>query len=1507
MNTIITFKFKGPAGADGLGKWIFKTNNATGGYKTFEVGKEYELPSAEVELLPQDMIEIISTTIDNGHSIYMSVSSYNTKGDGINDDTSAIVAAISAVNAAGGGIVYFPKGNYKTTANINVPKKVSLLGEGKFAVKFTLNNNTTSVFTLEGNQEISGLFFNSQLGVRPTGDNVTISDCGFSCSIQGIQNSATVNNLIVSDCLFDGCGYGILSNSNPSYDVRIINCHFINTNSDDIEINSASSRWVIIGCTFKNNVSTSQSAGFGIGVALAAKDIKIADCTFENIIGQAIHAEDRTLVSVENCSFKNCGSNLYTGSPMADIVILSSAEVSIKGCTFHKSSTGYSTVAVCNFTGEVGGKVKVSDSTFYQKSVGVNISVYDSEFIGDSSLAKGSKAGIGIDSPTIGNEIRGCKFTDLAKAIIVGHTTGGSYGGLIKSNTFTRCDFGIHTSVRSSDNWDLAGRDEFIDDNNFFSCKNGIKLANGMNTPRMNYTVTNNTFQGCDTPVILADFTPGYSPVVKNNIILDAINSNILNSNNALQIGDTRIGSNNILEFWNGTSYSRLDTETLKNYQNENRYRNIIKARHKNISNKFYNSDTLPKGMAIGDSICQGAGAEDVLGIWAWITATKLQTKFGNTTNNWHVSNFGVGGSTIYNNIAYLSHLLDENLKPKKGKAFSYDYWVIITGRNDSAQIPLADFTNMYRTAVRSGIRAGIDVICVTEPPTINMTTGEIEDVLYPEYANVIRRIAAQEGTSLVDVHAEWLYQKLIGTDLKTLSADGTHPNNAGHAIIGDLIYRCMIGESQPSQTLKNDNDPNRLGYYVQSQYTTKETYLTSVVTPEVTTATTSRKEATGVNSAIKISSGGYAQFLIPNCRIEGVIITFIAGNSGKIEVQSPWGLTLAPFEIQSPSGNVREFSVYAYGNSNFAVNPVSSGDILIKAKNGDVVITGVHIISPILVSEHSTVTGIENGAPWNFFVDQSKTWKSSNVVGSTIKVKWYGTDLAVDYARGTDFGILGFVTDGSSKETADGYINNPHTFSTAIVAKNLARSWHETTFSVEAKNPTSTSTNVAIKNLQIFSSIPIDGVIVALEGKGITNYQLDWKLAIEKNPNPNEVSIETFRNLYTIDSLGREIHTAAVQAAIDSLPIINQTPLIRNGKVIFSYDKYRLTNIQVPMGVSLEGVAPVSNIANQWTSNNGTVFVSMATTGACITFTGQFLKGSGCSMKNIKMIGGNGAGTDGLVLDDIFYMKIQGCVFENLNVDNAILLKSSTGNSCNWIDINGCLIKNIGDYNTYNYGRGIYMLSGSDSNIINTSVESCGGTGIGIGGKNNKVVDCFIDLNKTGITISSTDNSVLNTSVKLNQTNGILVNSGAHRTQILNGRISNNNKSNAIANNTGFGIDVIADVNDLMIANTFIEGEKENASVRIATSNTTGFITDSRLNVSGAYGPLYDPNNIVGTKVLVSAPDHMQPQSLSALPTPEVKYRGKIYRVQGGTGTADALYICHKLANDTYEWIQIG
>lgn len=44
-----------------------------------------------------------------------------------------------------------------------------------------------------------------------------------------------------------------------------------------------------------------------------------------------------------------------------------------------------------------------------------------------------------------------------------------------------------------------------------------------------------------------------------------------------------------------------------------------------------------------------------------------------------------------------------------------------------------------------------------------------------------------------------------------------------------------------------------------------------------------------------------------------------------------------------------------------------------------------------------------------------------------------------------------------------------------------------------------------------------------------------------------------------------------------------------------------------------------------------------------------------------------------------------------------------------------------------------------------------------------------------------------------------------------------------------------------------------------------------------------------------------------SALPAPDVSYRGKTFAVFGGAGVADAAYVCLKQSDDTYAWFETG
>ena len=67
--------------------------------------------------------------------LVLNVKSHGAKGDGITNDTAAIQAAIDACAGAGGGIVWFPLGRYKTTRSLLVRTgAIALVGTGYASV-----------------------------------------------------------------------------------------------------------------------------------------------------------------------------------------------------------------------------------------------------------------------------------------------------------------------------------------------------------------------------------------------------------------------------------------------------------------------------------------------------------------------------------------------------------------------------------------------------------------------------------------------------------------------------------------------------------------------------------------------------------------------------------------------------------------------------------------------------------------------------------------------------------------------------------------------------------------------------------------------------------------------------------------------------------------------------------------------------------------------------------------------------------------------------------------------------------------------------------------------------------------------------------------------------------------------------------------------------------------------------------------------------------------------------
>ncbi|HHP5661883.1 glycoside hydrolase family 55 protein [Bacillus paranthracis] len=69
----------------------------------------------------------------------LSVKDFGAKGDGKTNDSSAIQETIRNLEKKGGGVLYFPKGNYLITSSININKNIQIKGEGKYNSILKLN------------------------------------------------------------------------------------------------------------------------------------------------------------------------------------------------------------------------------------------------------------------------------------------------------------------------------------------------------------------------------------------------------------------------------------------------------------------------------------------------------------------------------------------------------------------------------------------------------------------------------------------------------------------------------------------------------------------------------------------------------------------------------------------------------------------------------------------------------------------------------------------------------------------------------------------------------------------------------------------------------------------------------------------------------------------------------------------------------------------------------------------------------------------------------------------------------------------------------------------------------------------------------------------------------------------------------------------------------------------------------------------------------------------------
>jgi hypothetical protein len=156
---------------------------------------------------------LYNTSTAAWYTEHFNVQSFGATGNGLTDDTTNINLAIAALNAAGGGELYFPKGIYyisATLTTITVPCKI--YGAGVQSSSITQHTLTAGVFLIT--TTLACVI--RDINVTSTG---TSTGYGISFNPTSYNSSSLINNISVggfSICLYlnvafaivDGCTFG---------------------------------------------------------------------------------------------------------------------------------------------------------------------------------------------------------------------------------------------------------------------------------------------------------------------------------------------------------------------------------------------------------------------------------------------------------------------------------------------------------------------------------------------------------------------------------------------------------------------------------------------------------------------------------------------------------------------------------------------------------------------------------------------------------------------------------------------------------------------------------------------------------------------------------------------------------------------------------------------------------------------------------------------------------------------------------------------------------------------------------------------------------------------------------------------------------------------------------------------------------------------------------------------------------------------------------------------------
>lgn len=412
------------------------------------------------------------TALDVQRTIAVNILDHGALGDGVADDTAAIVAAIAAAKV-GPGAVYFPRGKYRVTAGGIAVDKVALIGCGVMPTGTGYDEDTSCIlldgtgdspFVLQTGWRIEGLtfFWPDQDGtaavpitypalfagtyvVNGLAQNCTVVNafdfCHFTddtgaaigdlrfdnCRVYSIRYDfhfevGAPDVVVINNCSFSHGAYATITNVGPPYYLR----EYTSEHGEFIRIDVDGSSWESVDGLSISGTTIVYNKRYGIRLVTGELHVATVDGVKFDAVSTALSVEGSC--AVHSVVFGDClfyGLCIHDPESVADVIRCVDAtggRLKFDSCIFARAQGSHIWISADNYTGiEIKncefanwGQTTFSPPTVYYGVViecaPANAQVSGNKFFGSgSNTPYGIYIGLSITRVKIAdNMIEGC-------------------------------------------------------------------------------------------------------------------------------------------------------------------------------------------------------------------------------------------------------------------------------------------------------------------------------------------------------------------------------------------------------------------------------------------------------------------------------------------------------------------------------------------------------------------------------------------------------------------------------------------------------------------------------------------------------------------------------------------------------------------------------------------------------------------------------------------------------------------------------------------------------------------------------------------------------------------------------------------------------------------------------------------------------------------------------------------------------------------------------------------